>query len=191
MPPSPPATGPARNERIAIRGDLLDFVAEPAWGETDSAAVRFRPDHWLLAEGGRIVAAQREAPGEGWARHDHRGFLVLPGFVDTHLHSAQIDVIASYGTELLDWLTTYTPGRGTPRRSGARRPRRRTSSMPCRHGRMPRSSSRPSMPLGRRAPQRRRRARMRLKPRRRCEDRKPAPADLVDDVATASARWRR
>jgi guanine deaminase len=108
MPPSPPATGPARNERIAIRGDLLDFVAEPAWGETDSAAVRFRPDQWLLAAGGRIVAAQREAPGEGWALHDHRGCLVLPGFVDTHVHSAQIDVIASYGTELLDWLTTHT-----------------------------------------------------------------------------------
>ena len=31
-----------------------------------------------------------------------------PGFVDTHVHSAQIDVIASYGSELLDWLTTHT-----------------------------------------------------------------------------------
>jgi guanine deaminase len=94
--------------RIAIHGDLLDFSAEPAWGDVDSPAVRFRPDHWLLAEGDRIVAVQAEPPGEGWQRHDHGGRLVLPGFVDTHVHSPQIDVIASYGSELLDWLTTHT-----------------------------------------------------------------------------------
>ena len=94
--------------RIAIRGDLLDFSAEPSWGDVDPAAVRFRPDHWLMAEGGRIVAVQAEPPGEGWQLHDHRGRLVLPGFVDSHVHSPQIDVIASYGSELLDWLTTHT-----------------------------------------------------------------------------------
>jgi len=94
--------------RLALRGDLLDFIAAPAWGEVESAAVRFRPDHWLLIEGGRIAGAQVEAPGEGWVRRDHAGRLILPGFIDTHVHSPQIDVIASYGTELLDWLTTHT-----------------------------------------------------------------------------------
>jgi len=34
--------------------------------------------------------------------------LILPGFIDSHVHSPQLDVIASYGTELLDWLNTYT-----------------------------------------------------------------------------------
>jgi guanine deaminase len=96
------------NTRVAIRGDLLDFSAEPAWGETASAAVRFRPDHWLLADAGRIVAVQADAPGEGWLRIDQSGRLILPGFIDTHVHSPQLDVIASYGTELLDWLETYT-----------------------------------------------------------------------------------
>src|SRR3954468_7778395 len=99
---------PDASERVAIRGDLLDFSAAPAWGDVDSPAVRFRPDHWLLAEAGRIVAVQREAPGEGWLVHDHADCLVLPGFIDSHVHSPQIDVIASYGTELLDWLTTHT-----------------------------------------------------------------------------------
>ncbi|HZV93956.1 MAG TPA: guanine deaminase [Caldimonas sp.] len=94
--------------RIAVRGDLLDFTAEPAWGDVEPAALRFRPDHWLLVEDGRITGVQRGDPGEGWQRHDHAGRLVLPGFIDTHVHSAQIDVIASYGTELLDWLTTHT-----------------------------------------------------------------------------------
>ena len=96
------------SDRIALRGDLLDFTGAPGWGQVESTAVRFRPDHWLLIEGGRIAGAQAEAPGDGWQRHDHAGRLILPGFIDTHVHSPQLDVIASYGTELLDWLTTHT-----------------------------------------------------------------------------------
>ena len=98
------------NGGTAIRGDLLDFTAMPEWGAVASPAVRFRADHWLLVQGGRIVGAQpgAQAPPDGWALHDHRGCLVLPGFIDTHVHSPQIDVIASYGAELLDWLNTYT-----------------------------------------------------------------------------------
>ena len=94
--------------RLALKGDLLDFTATPHWARVDDPAVRFRPDHWLLIEDGRIVGAQAEDPGEGWVREDHSGRLILPGFVDTHVHSPQLDVIASYGTELLDWLETYT-----------------------------------------------------------------------------------
>ncbi len=101
-------TTTAATSRIALRGDLLDFTAEPAWGDVHSAAVRYRPGHWLLIENGRIVAAQLADPGEGWQRHDHSGRLVMPGFIDTHVHMPQLDVIASYGTELLDWLNTYT-----------------------------------------------------------------------------------
>jgi len=95
-------------DRLAIRGDLLDFTGAPGWGDTEPAAVRFRSGHWLLVDGGRIVGVQAEAPGGDFDRHDHAGRLVLPGFIDTHVHSPQIDVIASYGSELLDWLTTHT-----------------------------------------------------------------------------------
>jgi guanine deaminase len=102
--------------RLALRGDLLDFTVDfnadvtdaPAWGDVESAAVRFRPDHWLLIEDGRIQGAQRETPDGSWACHDHQGKLILPGFIDTHVHMPQLDVIASFGTELLDWLNTYT-----------------------------------------------------------------------------------
>ena len=99
---------PSAASRIALRGDLLDFSADPVWGDVDSSAVRFRADHWLLVEGGRIAGVQAQVPDDSWVQHDHRGRLILPGFIDTHVHSPQLDVIASYGTELLDWLNNYT-----------------------------------------------------------------------------------
>ena len=96
--------------KLAIRGDLLDFTAAPAWGGTAMQGVRWRPDHWLLVDEGRIAGAlpAAQAPGDDWQRVDHRGRLVMPGFIDTHVHCPQLDVIASYGAGLLDWLETYT-----------------------------------------------------------------------------------
>ena len=103
----PAATSPSR---LALRGDLLDFVAAPGLASTALQGVRWRADHWLLIEDGRIRGAQpgAQTPGPGWTCEDHRGRLILPGFIDTHVHSAQLGVIGSYGTELLDWLNTYT-----------------------------------------------------------------------------------
>ena len=95
--------------KTAIRADLLDFSADPGLGDIDSRAVRWRPDHWLLVDdNGRIADVRVEPPGEDWLRIDRSGRLLLPGFIDTHVHSAQLDVIASWGSELLDWLDTYT-----------------------------------------------------------------------------------
>lgn len=101
-------------QRRIVRGDLLDFTADPGFHTPDeSPGVRWRPDHRVLIEAGRIVAVlspTAELPA-AWADaplDDHAGRLILPGFIDTHVHCPQLDVIASYGTELLDWLNTYT-----------------------------------------------------------------------------------
>ena len=94
--------------RWALRGDLLDFTGAPHWGDTASPVVRFDRDHWLLIDDGRIVGRQAQAPDDSWVRKDHAGQLVLPGFIDTHVHCPQLEVIGSYGTELLDWLERYT-----------------------------------------------------------------------------------
>lgn len=104
----------AATARQILRGDVLDFTADPGFAApSDAPGVRFRPDHLVLIEGQAIVAVQPadQALLDGWADApvlDHRGRLILPGFIDTHVHCPQLDVIASFGTELLDWLNTYT-----------------------------------------------------------------------------------
>ncbi|MEP1446738.1 MAG: guanine deaminase [Paraglaciecola sp.] len=40
--------------------------------------------------------------------HDFSGKLLLPGFIDSHLHFPQTEMLASFGEQLLDWLTDYT-----------------------------------------------------------------------------------
>ena len=96
--------------RFALRADLLDFTADPGWTvpSDTSPGLRWRPDHWLLVEAGRIAGVQAETPDASWQQHDHRGKLLMPGFIDTHVHMPQLEVIASFGTELLHWLETYT-----------------------------------------------------------------------------------
>ncbi|MDP5041152.1 MAG: amidohydrolase family protein, partial [Paraglaciecola sp.] len=39
---------------------------------------------------------------------DYSGKLLLPGFIDSHMHFPQTEMLASFGEQLLDWLTDYT-----------------------------------------------------------------------------------
>ena len=39
---------------------------------------------------------------------EHPNCLISPGFIDTHVHFPQCEIIASYGEQLLEWLETYT-----------------------------------------------------------------------------------
>ena len=96
--------------RLALCGDILHFQRDPGWTEDGGDAARFEPDGWLLIENGWVqaVRAADQPPDATWTRHDWRGHLILPGFIDTHVHAPQIDVIGSYGTQLLDWLQRYT-----------------------------------------------------------------------------------
>ena len=38
---------------------------------------------------------------------DYTGKIIVPGFIDCHVHFPQLDIIASYGEQLLDWLNRY------------------------------------------------------------------------------------
>lgn len=97
---------------LLIRGRVLSFLREPESVE-DRASYRFEEDGAVLVREGRIVvvgdhAAVREQARPDATLADHRPHLVMPGFIDAHIHMPQMQVIASYGAELLDWLNDYT-----------------------------------------------------------------------------------
>lgn len=93
-----------------IRGRLLSFHDQPR-NEADPAYT-YVTDGALVVEEGRIIwAGAADALPDvyiGAPETDHRPHLIVPGFVDAHTHFPQIQVIASYGAQLLDWLNTYT-----------------------------------------------------------------------------------
>ncbi len=92
-----------------IRARLLTFTRCPE-GPDDDTSYRYIADGGLLIEGGIIRAMGDFATldATGATLIDHRPHLVLPGFIDTHLHFPQTQVIASWAAELLDWLNDYT-----------------------------------------------------------------------------------
>ncbi|MGY6549436.1 MAG: guanine deaminase [Roseinatronobacter sp.] len=96
-------------ERKIIRARLLSFLREPRNPE-DTESFRYIEDGGLLIEGGVIRAFdlfdQLDTPDAQVI--DHRPHLVMPGFIDPHLHFPQTQVIASWAAELLDWLNDYT-----------------------------------------------------------------------------------
>ncbi len=98
------------NRRI-LRGRLLTFNAEPL-DDSDTDAYSYLTDGALLIADGRITAmgdfAQILEQAPEVPVTDHRPHLLMPGFIDTHVHFPQVQVIASWGAQLLDWLNTYT-----------------------------------------------------------------------------------
>jgi len=105
--PSSQAPSPTQ----AIRGRLFWFDADPE--EAGDAAAHMIEDGLLTIAEGHVVAVGEASallktlPADASVA-DHRGNLVMPGFIDPHLHFPQTQVIASYGAKLLDWLNAYT-----------------------------------------------------------------------------------
>lgn len=90
-----------------IRGRTLSFHADP----TDTAdAFTYLPDGAVLIRNGKIAAIGDYAALADPATPviDHRPHLIMAGFIDTHIHFPQVQVVASWGAQLLDWLNTYT-----------------------------------------------------------------------------------
>ncbi|MGQ0655512.1 MAG: guanine deaminase [Betaproteobacteria bacterium] len=94
----------------ALRGELVSFEDDP---RRSPHALCHYADGLLVVRGGRIAevgdaAALLPRLAPGFPLEDHRGRLILPGFVDSHVHYPQAGVIASHGERLLGWLERYT-----------------------------------------------------------------------------------
>lgn len=99
----------------AYRASIFHCLADPG-EDDDAAASEYFEDGVLLVEDGRIVEAGTastllDSLSADTHVEDLSGKLIVPGFVDCHVHYPQLDIIASYGEQLLDWLNRYAfPG---------------------------------------------------------------------------------
>jgi guanine deaminase len=102
----------------AIRGTFFDFVDDP-WKHVgrEAEAARFVRDGLLvvkdgvIADFGSFADVARRHPGVPVTDLPDR--LILPGFIDGHIHFPQVRVLGAYGNQLLDWPP--------PTRDGCRR----------------------------------------------------------------------
>ena len=97
---------------IGIRGAFFDFIDDP-WKHigNEQAAARFHADGLLVIDDGRIAdfgafdeVSRRHAGLD--IRHVRRR-LILPGFIDGHIHFPQTRVIGAFGEQLLPWLKKW------------------------------------------------------------------------------------
>ena len=90
-----------------ITGRVMCFDASPFDVPPEASA---RVEEAVRVENGLIEAvgpkAQIQQPGD--TRMDMGAALILPGFIDAHVHYPQTGIIASWGKRLRDWLETYT-----------------------------------------------------------------------------------
>ena len=98
--------------RQAYRASLLHALADPCQAPA-AEAWTFHEDGLLVVEDGHVAAFGSYtdvAPTLGVETpvEDLGGKLITPGFVDAHIHYPQTDVIAAWGSQLLDWLTHHT-----------------------------------------------------------------------------------
>jgi guanine deaminase len=96
----------------AHRGAILHFRSDPG-AHDDPNSFEFLEDGLLVTRGGRIAGigpAQQllpDLPGD-LEIVSHGDNILMPGFIDAHIHYPQTDVIGSGGRQLLDWLEDYT-----------------------------------------------------------------------------------
>ena len=90
----------------AFRAELLSVPEDPAQG----AAIRHHEDGLLVIEDGLVVAFGAHAdlaPRFPDVPVERLPGLLVPGFVDSHIHYPQTDSIAAYGGQLLEWLERH------------------------------------------------------------------------------------
>lgn len=90
----------------AFRGEILAVPDDPA--TTGPEAVRHFPDGLLVVEDGLVVAcgAYDDLRFADVTAEPVTG-LIVPGFVDAHVHYPQTERIASHGEQLLQWLDRH------------------------------------------------------------------------------------
>ncbi|MDC0603054.1 guanine deaminase, partial [Aliiglaciecola sp.] len=92
-----------------FRASILHF---PIVTEAPEHDYVFYSDGLLVTRNDKIIAlGPYSTTIEGFSNEqvvDYTGKLIVPGFIDSHLHFPQTEMIASFGEQLLQWLENYT-----------------------------------------------------------------------------------
>ncbi|MBS0411233.1 MAG: guanine deaminase [Proteobacteria bacterium] len=96
----------------AYRAALLHALDDPTRAPAGEA-VAWYDDGLLLVDDGHVAAFGAYADIAPTLPEDTPvealpGRLITPGFVDAHVHYPQTDVMAAWGSQLLDWLNNHT-----------------------------------------------------------------------------------
>ncbi|HEX8642867.1 MAG TPA: guanine deaminase [Allosphingosinicella sp.] len=92
----------------AFRAEILSVPEDPA--QAGAEAVRHFEDGLLVIEDGLVLACGAYSVLSGRFRDvpvERLGGLVVPGFVDAHVHYPQVGRIASHGEQLMQWLERH------------------------------------------------------------------------------------
>lgn len=88
-----------------IKGQTLSFAAGGSVVHESRGAVAVGDDGTILWCGPQSLLPQGFLQADV---HDHGDMLVMPGFIDAHIHFPQYRMLAAPGKDLLDWLTRFT-----------------------------------------------------------------------------------
>mgnify|MGYP000132317376 CR=1 FL=1 len=88
-----------------IKGQTLSFAADGRAVHESKGAIAIGDDGVILWTGPQPLLPQGFQQVE---TDDHGDMLVMPGFIDAHIHFPQYRMLAAPGKDLLDWLTRFT-----------------------------------------------------------------------------------
>ncbi|AAV89563.1 guanine deaminase [Zymomonas mobilis subsp. mobilis ZM4 = ATCC 31821] len=92
--------------RQGFRGEIISFTDDPSF--YGDKAVSHQKDGIIVVENGRVIARDKaeiiKTQFPDLAITDCSGYLIMPGFIDSHIHYTQLDCIAAGGETLLGWL---------------------------------------------------------------------------------------
>ncbi|QKJ59568.1 guanine deaminase [Serratia fonticola] len=97
----------------AVRGSFLDITRTVKHPEEIEGHLRFIKDGLLIVRDGRVEwfgdweEGHHQIPDSIRVR-DYSGKMIVPGFIDTHIHYPQCEMVGAYGEQLLDWLNKHT-----------------------------------------------------------------------------------
>ncbi len=94
-----------------IYGQVLQFDASPFEMPAETAARVETAGAVAIEDGVILEAGQADAMRYRYPQADTVDMgqaLILPGFIDAHVHYPQTGIIASWGKRLIDWLNSYT-----------------------------------------------------------------------------------